>query len=32
GQLLPGDLIVVTGFGAGLTYGAHLIKWTKANY
>jgi len=30
GQLLSGDLIIIAGFGAGLTYGAHLIKWTTA--
>ncbi len=29
GLLLPGDLIIIAGFGAGLTYGAQLIKWTK---
>lgn len=27
--LKPGDLIVIVGFGGGLTYGAMLIKWTK---
>ncbi|MGI5901108.1 MAG: beta-ketoacyl-ACP synthase III [Desulfitobacteriia bacterium] len=29
GLLLPGDLVCIAGFGAGYTYGAHLIKWTK---
>lgn len=24
-----GDLIILVGFGAGLTYGAQLIRWTK---
>jgi len=26
--LVPGDLIIIAGFGGGLTYGAQLIKWT----
>ncbi len=29
GLLLPGDLIIIAGFGGGYTYGAQLIKWTK---
>lgn len=29
GLLEPGDLIIIVGFGAGLTYGAQLIRWTK---
>jgi 3-oxoacyl-[acyl-carrier-protein] synthase-3 len=29
GLLRPGDLIILVGFGAGLTYGALLLKWTK---
>lgn len=29
GLLKAGDLIIIVGFGAGLTYGAQLIKWTK---
>ncbi len=27
GKLKKGDLILTVGFGAGLTYGANLIKW-----
>ncbi|MBN3033071.1 MAG: ketoacyl-ACP synthase III [Candidatus Saganbacteria bacterium] len=27
GRIKSGDLIVLSGFGAGLTYGANLIKW-----
>lgn len=27
GKLLPGDKIVISGFGAGLTWGATLIEW-----
>lgn len=27
--LKAGDLIIMVGFGAGLTYGAQLIKWTR---
>lgn len=29
GLLKAGELIIIVGFGAGLTYGAQLIKWTK---
>ncbi|MFA6808089.1 MAG: 3-oxoacyl-[acyl-carrier-protein] synthase III C-terminal domain-containing protein, partial [Eubacteriales bacterium] len=29
GLLNKGDKIILVGFGAGLTYGAELIKWTK---
>jgi 3-oxoacyl-[acyl-carrier-protein] synthase-3 len=28
GRVLPGDYIVMVGFGAGLTWGAILIDWT----
>lgn len=28
GLLQPGDLLILVGFGAGLTYGAQLIRWT----
>jgi len=28
GQLAPGDLIALVGFGAGLTWGAALVRWT----
>ena len=27
GKLKPGELILTVGFGAGLTYGANLIRW-----
>lgn len=27
GRLQPGDLIALVGFGAGLTYGAALVRW-----
>jgi 3-oxoacyl-[acyl-carrier-protein] synthase-3 len=27
GRLNPGDLLVLSGFGAGLTYGANVIRW-----
>ncbi len=30
GRLAPGDLIALVGFGAGLTWGAAVIRWTKA--
>lgn len=30
GQLAPSDLVAVVGFGAGLTWGAAVIEWTKA--
>ncbi len=29
GLLKKGDIIIIVGFGAGLTYGAQLIKWMK---
>lgn len=29
GKLKKGDLLMLTGFGAGLTYGAAIIRWTK---
>jgi len=29
GQVNKGDYIILVGFGAGLTYGSCLIKWTK---
>ncbi|HYU57308.1 MAG TPA: beta-ketoacyl-ACP synthase III [Actinomycetota bacterium] len=28
GRLSPGDLVLTTAFGAGLAYGANLIRWT----
>lgn len=27
GRLQPGDLVLTTGFGAGLTYGGNAIRW-----
>jgi 3-oxoacyl-[acyl-carrier-protein] synthase III len=29
GNLAPGDLIAFVGFGAGLTWGAAVVRWTK---
>ncbi|RNC28609.1 MAG: 3-oxoacyl-[acyl-carrier-protein] synthase 3 [Candidatus Dichloromethanomonas elyunquensis] len=29
GLLRNGDLLILVGFGSGLTYGAMLLKWTK---
>jgi len=31
GMLKYGDYIILVGFGAGLTYGAQLMRWTKKN-
>lgn len=28
GQLAPGDLLALVGFGAGLTWGAAVLRWT----
>lgn len=28
GRLAPGDLIALVGFGAGLTWGAAIVRWT----
>jgi 3-oxoacyl-[acyl-carrier-protein] synthase-3 len=30
GRLAPGDLIALVGFGAGLTWGAAVVRWTIA--
>ena len=30
GRLAPGDKIALVGFGAGLTWGAAIVEWTKA--
>lgn len=30
GHLKPGDLVALVGFGAGLTWGAALLRWTMA--
>ncbi len=30
GKLQRGDLVITVGFGAGITLGANLIRWTKA--
>jgi 3-oxoacyl-[acyl-carrier-protein] synthase-3 len=29
GRLKPGELVLMTGMGAGLTWGSALIRWTK---
>ena len=29
GKLSPGDVAVLVGFGAGLTWGAAVVRWTK---
>lgn len=29
GQLHPGDVLVLAGFGAGLTWGSAVVRWTK---
>ncbi|MGI6119583.1 MAG: beta-ketoacyl-ACP synthase III [Desulfosporosinus sp.] len=32
GQIIEGDNILMVGFGAGLTWGACVLKWTKVGY
>jgi 3-oxoacyl-[acyl-carrier-protein] synthase-3 len=29
GRLAPGDLLALVGFGAGLTWGAAVVRWTS---
>lgn len=29
GQLQPGDVLALVGFGAGLTWGGAIVRWTK---
>ena len=29
GRLKPGELVLMTGMGAGLTWGSALIEWTN---
>ncbi|MDO9557010.1 MAG: beta-ketoacyl-ACP synthase III [Coriobacteriia bacterium] len=29
GNLRPGDILALVGFGAGLTWGAAIVRWTK---
>jgi len=29
GRLMYGDLLALVGFGAGLTWGAAIVRWTK---
>lgn len=29
GHLAPGDVVALVGFGAGLTWGAAIVRWTK---
>jgi 3-oxoacyl-[acyl-carrier-protein] synthase-3 len=31
GQLAPGDICALVGFGAGLTWGAAVVRWTMAS-
>jgi len=31
GQLHPGDILAFVGFGAGLTWGAAIVRWTKGH-
>jgi 3-oxoacyl-[acyl-carrier-protein] synthase-3 len=31
GRIKPGDALVLTGFGAGLTWGAVVLRWTSEN-
>ena len=31
GRLVPGDLLALVGFGAGLTWGAAVVRWTMAS-
>ena len=30
GRLAPGNLLALVGFGAGLTWGAAVIRWTMS--
>jgi len=30
GRLQPGDLVLLSGFGAGLTWGSALVRWGRA--
>ncbi|MCX8032356.1 MAG: ketoacyl-ACP synthase III [Thermoleophilia bacterium] len=32
GRLKPGDLVLLMGFGAGLTWGACLMEWTQGSF
>jgi 3-oxoacyl-[acyl-carrier-protein] synthase-3 len=32
GNLRPGDVLALVGFGAGLTWGAAVVRWTKEAY
>ena len=29
GRVQPGSLLVLVGFGAGLTWGANVIRWSR---
>ena len=29
GKVKKGDMLALTGFGAGLTYGSLVLKWSK---
>ena len=28
GRLKPGDLVLLSGFGAGMSWGSALVRWT----
>lgn len=32
GDLRTGDILVLVGFGAGLTWGANVVRWTKGGH
>jgi len=32
GNLRPGDVVALVGFGAGLTWGAAVVRWTKGDH
>jgi 3-oxoacyl-[acyl-carrier-protein] synthase-3 len=32
GRLAPGDLVALVGFGAGLTWGAAVVRWTMPEF
>lgn len=32
GDLRAGDILVLVGFGAGLTWGANVVRWTKGGH
>jgi 3-oxoacyl-[acyl-carrier-protein] synthase-3 len=32
GRVHPGDLLVLVGFGAGLTWGANVLRWSATSF